>query len=52
MVNEIMRKSEQFPVMGQIAPGPKWTKASALLLASALALPVFVILSVVEWLWL
>ncbi|MBO9402212.1 hypothetical protein J7412_15420 [Shimia sp. R9_3] len=52
MVNKLMRKSKQTPVYGQTAPSAKWTKAAALLLAIGLSIPVFLVLSVIEWLWL
>jgi len=44
---------KNFPlVQGVMAPAPRMTKAAALLLAVAISVPVFVVLSVVDWLWL
>jgi len=39
-------------VQGVLAPAPRMTRAAALLLAVAISVPVFVVLSVVDWLWL
>ena len=38
-------------VYGVLVPAPRMTKAAAFLLATALAIPVFVLLSVIDWLW-
>ncbi|MFT7594517.1 MAG: hypothetical protein ACI8R4_001838 [Paracoccaceae bacterium] len=44
---------KSFPlVQGVAAPAPRMTKAAALLLALAISVPVFAVLSVVDWLWL
>ncbi|MEQ3669566.1 hypothetical protein [Pseudophaeobacter sp.] len=47
MVNEGMKK--QTPVLGQIAPNPKLTLSAAFAVASVLSIPVFLLLSLVEW---
>ena len=39
-------------VYGQKIPVQRMTKTAALLLATVLAVPVFLILSVIDWLWL
>jgi len=39
----------QETVQGQVAPPPRPTRAGALLLAAVLAVPVFVVLSLIEW---
>lgn len=39
-------------VFGKSIPAPRMTKAAALLLATAFSVPVFVILSLMDWLWL
>ena len=46
MVNRCMKKPTR--IMGQAAPAPRMTKAAAVLLASALSLPVFLILSLLQ----
>lgn len=52
MVNEGMKKTAASSVYGQTAPTPKVTLAAAVLLAAVLSVPVFVVLTVVEWIWL
>jgi hypothetical protein len=52
MVNEIMRKSKRTPVYGHVIPSSKWTLSAALLLATVLSVPVFLVLSVVDLLFL
>lgn len=39
-------------VQGIAAPGPRLTKSAALLIAIVLSVPVFTVLSVIDWLWL
>lgn len=39
-------------VYGKTISDPRLTKAAALLLATALSIPVFVVLSLIDWLWL
>ncbi|MFT4961980.1 MAG: hypothetical protein ACI92Z_003075 [Paracoccaceae bacterium] len=39
-------------VYGILVRAPRMTKAAAFLLATALAIPVFTVLSVIDWLWL
>ncbi|GAB5437066.1 hypothetical protein [Falsiruegeria mediterranea] len=39
-------------VYGKSAPSPRMTKVAALLLAIGLSVPVFVVLSLIDWLWL
>jgi hypothetical protein len=50
MVNTGMKKDVR--IMGQAAPAPRMTKAAALLIATALSVPVFAVLSLVDWLLL
>ncbi|EEX10544.1 hypothetical protein SL1157_2604 [Ruegeria lacuscaerulensis ITI-1157] len=38
-------------VFGQTIPSPRVTRAAVFLLAIALSVPVFVVLSVADWLW-
>ncbi|WP_262504549.1 hypothetical protein [Ruegeria intermedia] len=38
-------------VLGRTIPSPRVTRAAAFLLAAALSVPVFVVLSVADWLW-
>ncbi|WP_300030894.1 hypothetical protein [uncultured Roseobacter sp.] len=45
-----MKKSET--VFGICAPAPRMTKTAAFLLATVLSVPVFVVLTVIDWLWL
>lgn len=52
MVNKVMRKAKHTPVYGQTAASAKWTKSAALSLATGLSVPVFLVLSVIDWLWL
>ncbi len=52
MVNERMRKSKQSAVMGHFAPTVKWTKASAVLLATVISIPVFLVLTAIDLLFL
>ncbi|MFT6023733.1 MAG: hypothetical protein ACI9PY_001851 [Ascidiaceihabitans sp.] len=40
------------PVYGLTARVQRMTKTAAFLLATVLSIPVFVILSVIDWLWL
>ncbi|WP_294225911.1 hypothetical protein [uncultured Shimia sp.] len=47
-----MRKPEQSAVMGQFAPTVKWTKAAAVLLATAISIPVFLVLTAIDVLFL
>ncbi|MFC4215044.1 hypothetical protein [Pseudophaeobacter arcticus] len=47
MVNLGMKK--QTPVLGRIAPNPKLTLSAAFVLASVVSIPVFVLLSLMEW---
>ncbi len=49
MVNEGMRKTASTPVYGQTAPTPKVTLAAAVLLACVVSVPVFLVLTAVEW---
>ncbi|WP_298835572.1 hypothetical protein [uncultured Roseobacter sp.] len=44
-----MKNSET--VLGVSAPSTRVTKTAAFLVAAALSVPVFAILSVVDWLW-
>jgi len=46
MVNEIMKKTDK--IYGRSAAGARMTKCAALLIASALSIPTFVILTVIE----
>ena len=39
-------------VYGQNIPVQRMTKTAAVLLATVLAVPVFIILSLIDWLWL
>lgn len=48
MVNGSMKN--QTIIMGHSAPGPRMTKAAAVLLATALSVPVFILLNCVVWL--
>jgi len=50
MVNGRMKK--QTSVLGHIAPNPKLTLSAAFALASVLSVPVFVLLSLIDWLFL
>ncbi|EAQ44930.1 hypothetical protein MED193_22511 [Roseobacter sp. MED193] len=50
MVNEAMKK--HLSVQGQIAPNPKMTLTAAFVLACVLSVPVFTLLSLVDWLFL
>lgn len=53
MVNEVMKKDATIKaVQGITAPGPRLTKSAALLAAILLSIPVFIVLSVIDWLWL
>ncbi|WP_165929149.1 hypothetical protein [Shimia isoporae] len=47
-----MKNSEQSSVYGLTAKGPKVTLAAAVLVAAIVSVPVFLILSVFEWIWL
>ncbi|WP_299419364.1 hypothetical protein [uncultured Shimia sp.] len=47
-----MRKSKQSAVMGQFAPAVTWTKAAAVLLATVISIPVFVVLTIIDVLFL
>ncbi|WP_270729106.1 hypothetical protein [Shimia sp. Alg240-R146] len=47
-----MKESGQSQVYGQTAPASKMTWAVPALVATVVAVPVFVLLSVIEWLWL
>ncbi|WP_298969766.1 hypothetical protein [uncultured Roseobacter sp.] len=38
-------------VQGVAAPAPRMTKTAAFLIATGMSIPVFAILSLVEWLW-
>ncbi|WP_257883651.1 hypothetical protein [Roseobacter insulae] len=38
-------------VQGVSAPAPRMTKTAAFLIATGMSIPVFAILTVVEWLW-
>ncbi|MDG1472400.1 MAG: hypothetical protein P8Q26_12685 [Ascidiaceihabitans sp.] len=40
------------PVYDITAPVQRMTKTAAFLVATALSIPVFIMLSVIEWLWL
>ncbi|MBV1894913.1 MAG: hypothetical protein KUG70_00550 [Rhodobacteraceae bacterium] len=42
---------ESIKVYGIAVRGPRMTKAAAFLLAAALAVPVFLILNLIDWLW-
>jgi|GEM_PF-6577640 len=48
MVNKAMKKQSE--VLGQSAPAPRVTKAAAVLLAAALSVPVFLLLTLADWL--
>jgi len=48
MVNEIMEN--QYKIMGHSAPAPRMTKAAAFLVATALSVPVFILLNCIAWL--
>lgn len=50
MVNGEMKNDVR--IMGQAAPAPRMTKAAALLIACALSVPVFALLTLVDWLLL
>jgi hypothetical protein len=50
MVNEKMKK--HIAVLGQVAPNPRITLAAAFVLATVLSIPVFLILTLVEVLFL
>ncbi len=50
MVNGAMRKQNK--VYGKEAPCARMTKSAALLLAVVLSIPTFVVLTVVDWLFL
>jgi len=50
MVNGAMKKSIQ--ILGHCAPGPRMTKSAAVLLATALSVPVFILLSLLDYLFL
>ncbi|WP_294621958.1 hypothetical protein [uncultured Roseovarius sp.] len=50
MVNDLMAEPEN-RILGVHAPPPRPTLWAALLLAVVLAVPVGVVLSVVDWLW-
>ena len=50
MVNETMKK--QIKVFGKTAQGARMTKCAALLLATALSVPTFVVLTLVDMLFL
>ncbi|MEP1328784.1 hypothetical protein [Pseudophaeobacter sp.] len=39
-------------IMGQVAPNPRLTKTAAFLVATGLSIPVFVLLSLLDWLFL
>ncbi|WP_283425344.1 hypothetical protein [Shimia sagamensis] len=47
-----MRKSEQSLVMGHSVPTVKWTKTAAVLLATVLSIPVFLVLTAIDVLFL
>jgi len=42
---------KRFSVQGVTATAPRPTKAMAMLLASALSVPVFIVLNLIEWMW-
>jgi hypothetical protein len=48
VVNGGMRKRNS--VQGVIAQAPRPTKAAAIMLATAMSIPVFFVLSLIEWL--
>ncbi|MEP2715761.1 hypothetical protein [Pseudophaeobacter sp.] len=50
MVNVGMKK--HVPVLGKIAPNPRVTLSAAFALACVLSVPVFLVLSLVDWLFL
>jgi len=54
MVNEFMNRDEKTPVkvLGHSAPNPRMTLSAAALLACALSVPVFIVLTLVDWLFL
>ncbi|MDW3184338.1 MULTISPECIES: hypothetical protein [unclassified Roseobacter] len=39
-------------VQGVAAPAPRMTKTTAFLIATGLSIPVFAILTLIDWLWL
>ncbi|WP_172684839.1 hypothetical protein [Phaeobacter sp. 11ANDIMAR09] len=43
---------KQFQILGRIAPNPKLTVSAAFALASILSVPVFIVLSLADWLFL
>ncbi|MFY0660633.1 MAG: hypothetical protein JXR15_09075 [Shimia sp.] len=47
-----MRNSKQSAVMGQVAPTVTWTKAAAVLLATVISIPVFLVLTAIDLLFL
>jgi hypothetical protein len=50
MVNESMKK--RLSIQGQTAPNPRMTLSAAFVLASVLSVPVYALLSLVDWLFL
>ncbi|WIY25221.1 hypothetical protein [Parasedimentitalea psychrophila] len=48
LVNETMKN--QYKIMGLSAPAPRMTRAAAFLLATALSVPVFILLNGIAWL--
>lgn len=48
MVNGAMKKKKT--VLGQVAPNPKVTLSAAFVVASLLSVPVFLVLSLIDWL--
>jgi len=48
LVNEGMKKPIQ--IMGQSAPAPRMTKSAALLIATGLSVPVFLLLTLLDML--
>ncbi|MBO9479060.1 hypothetical protein J7382_16040 [Shimia sp. R11_0] len=47
-----MRKPSHTSVFGHALPAQRWTKASAVLVATLLSVPVFVVLTAIDWLFL
>jgi len=54
MVNGPMKSDGKSPVkvLGQSAPNPRMTLSAAALLACALSVPIFILLTLVDWLFL
>ncbi|WP_227269416.1 hypothetical protein [Roseobacter weihaiensis] len=50
MVKKGMKKANS--VLGVTAPSPRLTKTAAFLVAAALSIPVFLVLTLVELIWL